>query len=215
MYPTEVLALRAWAGLFTRSAQHILVSTPGNCPAAGGCFYMCGCYFTSVGWFLFLPPQSHGENVCAEGSPRIPSSSKREAEHTESLLPRYCSGWGDTSPVESWISAASPSFPPFLNTSPLLWKQCWADAIRAEALKTKCWWSSSGSAAAWLVPADESAHSRTRNKEGTWKLDVKKGRIRIEVRRGRGPQAGSKGVGTNSYQRCNEIICPYAECSHG
>lgn len=45
-------------------------------------------------------------------------------------------------------------------------------------------------------------------------LDMKKARISIEVRRGQGLQAGSKGVATNPYQWCNEIICPYVGGSH-
>lgn len=112
---------------------------------------MCGCYYTSV-----MIALSH-RAVVRMSALRAPLAPPAPAEGTqssaESPLPRYCSGWDDTSPVESWISAASPTFPPFLKTSRVLWKQRWADAIRAGALKTMGWWSSSGSATAWLVPA--------------------------------------------------------------
>lgn len=108
---------------------------------------------------LFASPQSITELAMVRMSalrvPLAPSTSRREAVQYRATPASLLFRLGDTSPVESWISAASPTFPPFLKTSRLLWTQGWADAIRAEALKTTCWWSSSGSATDWLVPAAE------------------------------------------------------------
>lgn len=90
MYPTEVLALRAWARLFSRSAQHTLVSKPRNYPAAGRCFYMREYYNTSVWRFLFASPQSIKLAVVRISALRVPLAAPAPAEGTQCSAESCC-----------------------------------------------------------------------------------------------------------------------------
>lgn len=104
------------------------------------------------------------DSLCAESPLDTPSTSRRDTSQSHRCTAIVQAGithlqW------KVWFPPLPPPFPQFLKTSWLLWKQCWADAIKAEALETVCWWSFSGSVTAWLMPAVESGHGRAGNKE--------------------------------------------------
>lgn len=95
-----------------------------------------------------------------------------------------------------------------------------ADAIKAGALETACWWSFLGSVTAWLMPAVENRHGRAGNKNkraGSHmeQIYVRGQRIMIQVRSKQGLRTGSEGIATSPTQWSKGIVCPCVRGSRG
>lgn len=179
-------------------------------------FYVCGCYYISVLPPLFVSPQSIKLALVRISVLRVSLTAPAKGHsavqsRAASLLFRL--GWHISSGKLDF--RCFPHFSSFSANTPCVVKAAPSRCHQGRSSENNAlvellrFSNSLADACSWEWTQQDRQQGRL-----VEQLHAKKGRIGIEVRRGQGVQAGSKGVATNPYQWHNEIIWPCAEGSH-